>query len=60
MLLISQVFLLHHDDDYAYRRRRVVGDHGRRIRVTTQGETKLEVLLMLAASDAGKIDEIGY
>ena len=28
--------------------------------VTTQGETKLEALLMLAASDAGKIDKIGY
>jgi len=60
MLLISQVLLLYHDDDYAYRRRRVVGDHRRRIRVTTQGENKLEALLMLAASDAGKIDEIGY
>jgi|GEM_PF-4256785 len=60
MLLISQVLLFHHDNDYAYRRRRVVGDHGRRIWVTTQGETKLEALLMLAASDAGKIGEIGY
>jgi len=28
--------------------------------VTTQGETKLEALLMLAAIDAGKIDKIGY
>jgi len=28
--------------------------------VTTQGETKLEALLMSAASNTGMIDEIGY